>query len=116
MGKGGAGMKRRGRPLLDDPELMRMLGDDPELLAIADALVETKGAPEASRRVRPVRTRRYSRAHSRRGTGGMRKRFVLAGLAAGAPPAGGARGVGGAAGHPRAAGGGGGAPPPGRPA
>src|SRR3954451_7450637 len=80
MGRGGSEMKRRGRPILDDPELMRMLGDDPELLAIADALVETKGAPEASGRALPAR--RSSRAHSRRGTGVMRKRLVLAALAA----------------------------------
>src|SRR4051794_20357970 len=75
-------MKRRGRPALDDPELVRMLGDDPELLAIADALVETKGAPGASRRARPVSARRYSRAHSRGGARGMRRRFVVVGLAA----------------------------------
>src|SRR3954447_15362068 len=81
MGRGGSEMKRRGRPALDDPELVRMLGNDPELLAIADALVETKGAPQASRRARPASARSYSRANSR-GSWGMRRRVVLVGLAA----------------------------------
>src|SRR5436309_2500226 len=80
-GNGRFVMKRRGRPLLDDPELVRMLGNDPELLAIADALVDTKGAPEASRRALPVRARHSSGVHSK-GAGVMRKRFVLVGLAA----------------------------------
>ena len=60
-------MRRRERAGFLDEELVRMLEDEPELLAIADALVETQG------------TRRRAAAR-RRGThegGVMRRRLVL---------------------------------------
>ena len=45
---------------LRDPELVRMLADDPELLAIADALVETRREQPASEPVHARRRRRLA--------------------------------------------------------
>jgi hypothetical protein len=43
-------MKRRRTKVLADPELVELLGHDPELLAIADAIAETQPVDEAPRR------------------------------------------------------------------
>jgi hypothetical protein len=43
-------MRRRKANVLNDPELVELLGRDPELLAIADAIAETHGVERSSRR------------------------------------------------------------------
>jgi hypothetical protein len=45
---------------LRDPELVRMLADEPELLAIADALVETRREQPASEAPRARQRRRLA--------------------------------------------------------
>ena len=68
--------KGRKRTALQDPELVRMLGDDPELLAIADALASTKAGDRRLRR-RPFRAG-IGAASLRRTT--PRQRFTFAAL------------------------------------
>lgn len=50
-------MKTSGRSLLRDPELVEMLLREPELLALAEALVATKGRARASEKLRKTRRR-----------------------------------------------------------
>ena len=46
-------MRRRRPPdVFNDPELLELLGDDPELLAIADAITQTQRQPDQHRRKR----------------------------------------------------------------
>ena len=85
-------MNRGKRPVLSDRELVRMLEDDPELLAIADALTQTQAGRTHARNGRvgalvhlATKTGQGKRlgrspAPSIRGGGVMRRRFTVVAL------------------------------------